>query len=276
MALRLSGDGDINGNISLPPTTSIGNVSDTEIAFVDGVTSALQTQLNAKANLSAGYQYHSTIYYTSNGTFTKATYPWLRAIRIRAVGGGAGAGSGGATTNGGGWASAGGGGGAGGYSELLVTDIAGLSASVSVTIGAGGAAATGNAAGTNGGNTTGFGITCNGGTGGSGMAQNNAAASTAGGAGGTASGGDLNLTGGRGQRGTILPTLNFMNPGTGGSSILGAGGNGGADVSGAIIGTGNNGLGLGSGGSGGYSTNSSLNPLAGIGRGGAMILDLFA
>jgi len=63
MALRLSGDGSLNlsdvtldnvtasglsasGTVSLPPTTSIGDVSDTEIAFVDGVTSSVQTQLN--------------------------------------------------------------------------------------------------------------------------------------------------------------------------------------------------------------------------------------
>lgn len=37
------------GTVTLPSTTSIGNVSSTEIGYVDGVTSAIQTQLNAKA-----------------------------------------------------------------------------------------------------------------------------------------------------------------------------------------------------------------------------------
>jgi hypothetical protein len=36
------------GTVTLPSTTSIGNVSATEIAYVDGVTSAIQTQLDAK------------------------------------------------------------------------------------------------------------------------------------------------------------------------------------------------------------------------------------
>ncbi len=40
------------GNVTLPSTTTIGNVSGTEIAFLDNVTSAIQTQLNAKAALS--------------------------------------------------------------------------------------------------------------------------------------------------------------------------------------------------------------------------------
>jgi hypothetical protein len=38
------------GTITLPTTTSIGNVSATEIGYVDGVTSAIQTQLNTKAS----------------------------------------------------------------------------------------------------------------------------------------------------------------------------------------------------------------------------------
>ena len=38
------------GTVVLPSTTSIGNVSATELGYVDGVTSAIQTQLNAKAS----------------------------------------------------------------------------------------------------------------------------------------------------------------------------------------------------------------------------------
>jgi hypothetical protein len=36
------------GTVVLPSTTSIGTVSDTEIGYLDGVTSAIQTQLNAR------------------------------------------------------------------------------------------------------------------------------------------------------------------------------------------------------------------------------------
>ncbi len=41
------------GTVVLPSTTSIGNVSATEIAYVDGVTSAIQTQFTAKAALAS-------------------------------------------------------------------------------------------------------------------------------------------------------------------------------------------------------------------------------
>ena len=41
------------GTVVLPATTSIGTVSATEIGYVDGVTSAIQTQLDAKAPLES-------------------------------------------------------------------------------------------------------------------------------------------------------------------------------------------------------------------------------
>ena len=42
------------GTVVLPSTTSIGNVTSTEIGYVDGVTSAIQTQLDAKLAKSGG------------------------------------------------------------------------------------------------------------------------------------------------------------------------------------------------------------------------------
>lgn len=42
------------GTVVLPSTTSIGTVSSTELGYVNGVTSAIQTQLNAKL-ASASY-----------------------------------------------------------------------------------------------------------------------------------------------------------------------------------------------------------------------------
>lgn len=41
------------GTVTLPSTTSIGNVSSTEIGYLDSVTSAIQTQLNAKIATSS-------------------------------------------------------------------------------------------------------------------------------------------------------------------------------------------------------------------------------
>lgn len=38
------------GTVTLPSTTSIGNVSNTEISYLDGVTSAIQTQIDTKAS----------------------------------------------------------------------------------------------------------------------------------------------------------------------------------------------------------------------------------
>jgi len=41
------------GTVVLPSTTSIGNVSSTEIGYVDGVTSAIQTQIDSKSPLAS-------------------------------------------------------------------------------------------------------------------------------------------------------------------------------------------------------------------------------
>jgi hypothetical protein len=39
------------GTVVLPSTTSIGNISATELGYVDGVTSAIQTQIDTKSNI---------------------------------------------------------------------------------------------------------------------------------------------------------------------------------------------------------------------------------
>ena len=97
-----------------------------------------------------GYVLVDTVYFTSNGTFTKATYPWLRAIRVKVQAGGGGSGTCRATGVDQGSGSGGGGGGA--YAESFITDIAGLTSSVTVTRGAGGAGGSGtDVAGSNGG-----------------------------------------------------------------------------------------------------------------------------
>jgi hypothetical protein len=49
----IAGAKTFTGTIVLPATTSIGNVSDTEIGYVDGVTSAIQAQINSKAPITS-------------------------------------------------------------------------------------------------------------------------------------------------------------------------------------------------------------------------------
>jgi hypothetical protein len=141
------------------------------------------------------YNLVQTLYYTSSGTFTKATYPWLRAVKVRLQG--AGGGSGGCSSTGGGQISAGAGGAGGGYAEKFITNITGLSASETITVGAGGAGgAAGNNNGSAGGNTVAFGVTANGGSAGPGSIASSVGSfflSTSNGSG--SSGGDISISG---------------------------------------------------------------------------------
>jgi hypothetical protein len=56
-----------SGTVSLPSTTSIGDVSSTEIAYVNGVTSAIQTQLDGKLASSTASATYAAL---SGPTFT--------------------------------------------------------------------------------------------------------------------------------------------------------------------------------------------------------------
>jgi hypothetical protein len=77
----IAGAKTFTGTIVLPATTSIGNVSDTEIGYLDGVTSEIQTQINSKSeksillfssNLNPA---DSSDYYFSIGYIAGATSP---------------------------------------------------------------------------------------------------------------------------------------------------------------------------------------------------------
>ena len=57
------------GAVVLPSTTSIGDISSTELSYVDGVTSAIQTQLNAKAP-SASPTFTGTVTVSNDLTVT--------------------------------------------------------------------------------------------------------------------------------------------------------------------------------------------------------------
>jgi hypothetical protein len=54
------------GTVVLPSTTSIGNVSSTELGYLDGVTSAIQTQIDAKASTTE--LNNATLYSFNNKT----------------------------------------------------------------------------------------------------------------------------------------------------------------------------------------------------------------
>jgi hypothetical protein len=168
---------------------------------------------------TAVYRFVETVYFTSNGTFTKADYPWLRAIRVKCQGAGGGGGSCSTTTAG--QNSVGGSGAGGGYAESFITDIAGLPASVTVTRGSGGnGGATANTNGGTGGNSS-FGSLVIGNGGGFGAGDDSGTvprlrSGDAGGAGGT---GDVVFTGGTGAfrfmiQGVISPVV------SGGGSFL--------------------------------------------------------
>jgi hypothetical protein len=205
---------------------------------------------------TAVYRFVETVYFTSSGTFDKADYPWLRAIKVTAVGGGGGGGGVG-TTSGVGVA---GGGGGGGIAESFITNIAGLDASVTVTVGAGGAGGSGNNGGDSGGNSSFDLITGGGGEGGNPSTGNNV--SNAGGNGGTASGGDLNLSGFSG----ITSARNSA--GQGGGQGGGGRPTGNSD--------GNNGTGNYGGGGSGAQDGGTTARDGGAGAGGRVIVELYA
>lgn len=59
-----------SGAVTLPSTTSIGSVSSTELGYLDGVTSSIQTQLNGKAGTTSPTLTTPTL---SNATLTGTT-----------------------------------------------------------------------------------------------------------------------------------------------------------------------------------------------------------
>src|SRR6266545_1626907 len=99
-----------------------------------GLAESVEAQVQ---RLDVGYRFSQTVYYTANGTFAKASYPGLRAVRVRLVGGGGG--SGGRAATAAGEATESGGGGGGGYCEKWISAAA-LGTSEAVTVGAGGTA----------------------------------------------------------------------------------------------------------------------------------------
>ncbi len=212
----------------------------------------------------------------TSGTAQTYTRPaGITSILVECLGGGGGGGgAGGALT----FQNAAGGGASGAYCRKWIASAA---ATYTYTVGAAGAAgAAANGVGGNGGDTTFSTLTAPGGDGGN--AGFAAQAISTGvlvisgpGTPHAASGGDINITGSYGGYGMGFGANNTLS-GFGaaaplyGSSILGA------DVPNATAAAGNNGLGYGSGGSGGATLNVATNAAGGTGSAGLIIVWEFA
>lgn len=241
--------------------------------FRELITARSDGKLDPTKINGQGYIFVQTLYHTSSTTFAKASYPWLRAIRVKCQGGGGGGGS--AATTAAGEVAIGGSGGGGGYAESFITNIAGLAASETVTVGnggAGGAATTNGASGAIGG-TSSFGALVSASGGEPGGAGNNASVSTTpyikgGSGGGLYVTGDLPIQGSTGHMGmAVVATAAFS--GNGGDSVLGVG------AARAFNSVGFSAY-RGGGGSGAASQQSISSRAGGAGGPGIVIIELYA
>lgn len=225
------------------------------------------TPASMASALSGTYRYVQTVKFTSSGTFSKASYPGIKAVRIRAVGGGGGGGGSGAAVAA--QHSSGSGGGGGGYAEKFVLESS-LTSSVTVTIGAGGGGGSGVAGGAGGSTSFGSHAVAAGGVGGDSFASTAVMITALGGAGGTGTTGDILMNGGVGGIGSGNATLALG--GSGGSSQFGGGAVGAytSTGSGTVAGTAasaNSG-----GGGGGSASNAGGGSMSGGTGGSGMVL----
>ena len=220
-----------------------------------------------------GYQYWQTVRFTANGSFVKAAYPGIRAVRVRCQGGGGAGGGAGATTST--QTASGGGGGGGVYAESWILESA-LSTSHAVTVGTGGTGVAGGQG--NSGGTSSFGslVIAPGGGGGFNRAASTSPRASSGAAitsGGT---GDFIIQGGGGGAGMAFDNDWNINEdyglfGQGGSSHLGGtsrGARGPATSPSA-------GCLYGGGGTGAVNGISESDKAGGAGAAGIVIVDIF-
>jgi hypothetical protein len=216
-------------------------------------------------NNQRAFRLLQSVVFTASGTFTKASYTGLKAVRVRAVGGGgAGGGVALAQTNN---HSCGAGGGGGGYAESFILAAA-LATSETVTVGAGGTSGSGG--------TTSFGTkaSANGGGVGGTISNQPLMVAAVGGNGGVATIGDIKGAGSPGVKGTGYATLGHG--GEGGSSIYGGGGVGTYAGGGAAVTPGNDAAGYGGGGGGAAANSGSTGGAAGgAGTGGIVIVEVY-
>lgn len=218
----------------------------------------------------AGYRFGGQTIITTTGAFTKASYPGLRAVRVKACGGGSA--GGGAPVPAAGQHTQGGGGGAGGYGESFILASA-LATSETVTIGNAGTGVSG-ANGNNGGNTS-FGafVIALGGQGGTVGASSALQVTAPGGVGGDVTAGDLKCPGAPGGPGSGNASIGFG--GQGASTIFGGGGT--TSYTGAASGSvvGFNATGYGAGGGGATANAGAVARAGGNGTPGVCVVELY-
>jgi hypothetical protein len=230
------------------------------------------------AKIAQGYTYVESIIYTSSTTFSKANYPWLRAIGAHVLAGGGAGGGAVATTTG--QASVGGGGAAGGYAFRFITDIGSLPTSATVTIGAAGASASGAVGGTGGNSSflylSATSLSANGGVGGPAGAVTTGAQVIAGGAASTTfANGTFTLRGDRGGVGLVLSaTIGHSGRGASSNGLYGQAG--GVEVISTSAAGAAAVANSGAGGSGAMNLASQTARSGGTGGSGRVVLDLYA
>jgi hypothetical protein len=234
----------------------------------------LANQAVRKSYVDNGYRYLQTVTFTSNGTFSKANYSGIRAVRVRLVGGGGG--GAGAPATAAGQVSCGSGGNAGGYSEEFILASV-LASSVTVTIGSGGSGGSSGGDG-GGGGTTSFGsfLSATGGGGGNALGASSSGvipAITADAA-GIGSGGDFNTRGGTSGVALRNGDSEVSLGSRGGDSLLG-GGAGGRFTAWHGSGGGWSADGYGGGGGGACNGSSQGAKNGGNGKSGIVIVDVY-
>jgi Protein of unknown function (DUF2793) len=246
--------GDDNFHVKVSANGTVWN----EAITIDRTTGAVTLPLSNFPPAGAGAR--SVQVFAASGTWTRPA--GIRKLLVEVIGGGGG---GGGVTGVAAAVGAGGGGGGGGSARELL-DVS-ATASVVVTVGAGGIAGalTGGVGGTGG--TTLFGALCSatGGAGGAGMVAAATLLIANGGAPGSGTGGTTNAQGSAGGIGLRLSgTIGVA--GSGGCSVLGGG-----PLGVAVAGNGANGVTPGSGGGGAFS-NAAVARTGGVGANGYIIV----
>lgn len=260
---------DAGSSVPVVPIADNTTAGRVELATSDETIAGTNGQLAVTpAGLAAlpGYKLQQTVRFTSSGSFTKASYPNLKAIRIRVVGGGGGGGNCGLATTGN--HSAGGGGGGGGYAESLVL-AADLATSETVTVGAGGG-------GSGSGGVSSFGskASATGGIRGGFFNDSPLMIGAVGGLGGVGTIGDFKSSGAPGGTGSGYGTLGHG--GIGGSSVLGGGAAGTYSSGGADANAGTAGRVYGGGGSGAACNAAAIGGASGgSGAAGIVIVEVY-